>query len=83
MDESTASIDNSTDNLIQQMVRERFQRSTILTIAHRLHTIMDSDRILVLSAGTAVEYDSPSNLLEISGGVFAGLWKQHQSSTGR
>ena len=82
MDEATASIDNYTDELIQKMVRERFADSTVLTIAHRLHTVIDSDRILVLEAGTLAEFDSPSNLLKNSDGIFASLWKQHQLSRG-
>jgi ABC-type multidrug transport system fused ATPase/permease subunit len=81
MDEATASIDNYTDELIQKMVRERFTESTVLTIAHRLHTVIDSDQILVLELGTLAEYDSPNNLLK-SDGIFAGLWKQHQISRG-
>merc|ERR1712161_147831 len=61
MDEATASIDNETDAIIQKMIREKFQDATVLTIAHRLNTIMDSDRILVLDDGRISEYDSPGN----------------------
>merc|ERR1712072_342028 len=49
--------------LIQGMIRDRFQHSTVLTIAHRLHTIIDSDRILVLNNGYLAEYESPEELL--------------------
>uniref|UniRef100_A0A8C4T0M2 ABC-type glutathione-S-conjugate transporter n=1 Tax=Erpetoichthys calabaricus TaxID=27687 RepID=A0A8C4T0M2_ERPCA len=69
LDEATASIDLETDNLVQMTIRKTFSDCTILTIAHRLHTIMDSDRVLVLDSGRVVEFDSPENLLE-KGGVF-------------
>jgi ATP-binding cassette subfamily C (CFTR/MRP) protein 1 len=63
MDEATASIDNETDAAIQEMIRENFADATILTIAHRLNTIMDSDRVLVLDEGRVAELDTPENLL--------------------
>lgn len=64
LDEATSSIDNTTDAAIQEMIRENFSGATVLTIAHRLNTIMDSDRILVLDDGRIAEYDSPSRLLD-------------------
>lgn len=74
MDEATASIDNATDALIQTMIRENFEKATILTIAHRLNTIMDSDRILVLDDGRVAEFDSPAALLaKKEGGIFKAL----------
>ena len=51
MDEATASIDSETDNFIQRMIRQKFQDCTMLIIAHRLHTIIDSTRIAVIEAG--------------------------------
>ncbi len=81
MDEATASVDNTTDDLIQNMVRERFENATVFTIAHRLHTVMDSDKIVVLDKGALVEMDSPQNLIA-QNGIFAGMWKQHQISRG-
>ena len=59
-----------TDNLIQQTIREQFKDCTVLTIAHRLHTIIDSDRVLVLDAGKVIEFDLPYNLLQNSEGTF-------------
>lgn len=64
MDEATASVDRDTDARIQRVVRERFAHCTVLTIAHRLHTIMDAERALVMHCGAAVECDSPHALLQ-------------------
>jgi len=77
MDEATASIDMETDALIQRMVRDRFKDCTVLTIAHRLDTIFDSDKIAVLDAGKLVEYESAKNLLNIPKGSFKLLWDRH------
>lgn len=67
LDEATAAVDLETDDLIQRTIRKEFSHCTVLTIAHRLHTIMDSSRVMVLDAGKIVEFDSPSNLLEQQG----------------
>jgi len=72
MDEATASVDMETDEFLQQMVKTQFKECTVLTIAHRLNTIMESDDVLVLAAGKVAEYDHPSLLLE-AGGTFADL----------
>jgi ATP-binding cassette subfamily C (CFTR/MRP) protein 1 len=80
MDEATASVDNETDGLIQRMIREKFKDCTVLTIAHRLHTVIDSDRIMLLSEGNLVEFDSPQRLLEQPDGLFASLWNEHVKS---
>ncbi|KAK6349334.1 hypothetical protein TWF730_010082 [Orbilia blumenaviensis] len=74
MDEATSSIDHETDAKIQEAIRET--RYTVITIAHRLNTIMDYDRVLVLSSGKVVEYDSPKALLDDPDGVFRGMCKQ-------
>jgi len=71
-DEASASVDGATDLLIQKTIREQFKDCTILTVAHRLTTIMDSDRILVVDEGNAVEFDSPAALLERDG-LFSSL----------
>lgn len=72
LDEATASVDGETDAFIQKMLRTRFRETTLLTIAHRLHTIMDYDYVLVMDAGRAVEFGSPSELLQ-KAGIFAEL----------
>ncbi|CRK99302.1 CLUMA_CG012571, isoform A [Clunio marinus] len=73
LDEATANIDQTTDALIQKTIREKFSDCTVLTIAHRLHTIMDSDMVLVMENGYAKEYDVPYKLLQQPFGIFRGL----------
>ena len=77
MDEATAAIDSSTDALVQDTIRREFQHCTVITIAHRLDTIMDSDMILALDAGRVAEFDTPANLLRQSEeggpGLFASM----------
>lgn len=73
LDEATANVDGETDKTVQRMISKKFANSTVLTIAHRLHTIMDADKVLVMDAGRAVEYDSPSNLMQLNDGVFKSL----------
>lgn len=80
LDEATAQIDNQTDILIQKVVRVIFKQSTVLTIAHRLNTIIDSDSIMVLDAGKLGEMGTPSELLCKSNGLFKSLWQRHQES---
>ncbi|CAL5411675.1 unnamed protein product [Camellia sinensis] len=63
LDEATAAVDVRTDSLIQRTIREEFRSCTMLIIAHRLNTIIDSDQILVLDAGQVMEYDAPEKLL--------------------
>ena len=72
MDEATASVDGETDMFIQRMLRTRFKGTTLLTVAHRLNTIMDYDSILVMNRGAAAEFGSPKELLE-KNGMFADL----------
>uniref|UniRef100_A0A8C6RER0 ATP-binding cassette, sub-family member 2 n=1 Tax=Nannospalax galili TaxID=1026970 RepID=A0A8C6RER0_NANGA len=67
LDEATAAVDLETDHLIQTTIRNEFSHCTVITIAHRLHTIMDSDKIMVLDNGKIVEYGSPGELLSNSG----------------
>ncbi|CAK6969621.1 multidrug resistance-associated protein 1 [Scomber scombrus] len=70
LDEATAAVDMETDNLIQSTIRSQFEDSTVLTIAHRLNTIMDYTRVLVLDKGEIAEFDSPSNLIAQRGSFF-------------
>ncbi|NXR21902.1 MRP2 protein, partial [Cinclus mexicanus] len=74
LDEATAAVDLETDNLIQTTIRSEFADCTVLTIAHRLHTIMDSNRVMVLQAGQIVEFDSPEKLL-MKDGIFSAMAK--------
>lgn len=73
LDEATAAIDQSTDALIQKTIREEFADSTVLTIAHRLNTIMDYDKIIVLSEGHIKEFDTPQNLIQDRRSEFFGM----------
>ena len=74
LDEATAAVDLETDDLIQATIRKEFAESSVLTIAHRLNTIMDYDKIMVLDQGQLLECDTPDNLLAL-GGVFAEMAK--------
>ncbi|XP_067129909.1 ATP-binding cassette sub-family C member 4-like [Centruroides vittatus] len=76
MDEATSNIDKRTDSCLQKIIRERFKPCTVLTIAHRLNTIIDSDRVLVLDVGKLQEFDSPYALLKNVNGTFYNLVKK-------
>ncbi|KAI8900330.1 P-loop containing nucleoside triphosphate hydrolase protein [Globomyces pollinis-pini] len=73
MDEATANVDFETDAIIQKCIRSDLKDSTILTIAHRLNTIMDYDRVLVLDHGRIMEFDSPKILIGKENGVFRAM----------
>ncbi|KAH9421088.1 Multidrug resistance-associated protein 4 [Dermatophagoides pteronyssinus] len=75
LDEATANVDHQTDKLIQETIREKFSDCTVLTIAHRLNTIIDCDRVLVLDAGEIVEFDIPYLLLR-NKGIFYEMCKK-------
>ncbi|NXF04724.1 MRP7 protein, partial [Smithornis capensis] len=78
IDEATASVDQKTDQLLQQTIRQRFADRTVLTIAHRLNTILDSDRVLVMQAGRVAELDSPTRLSQKDGSLFQHLLHSRQ-----
>ena len=78
LDEATASVDFATDRLIQGTIRSRFRNCTVITIAHRVDTILDYDRVLVLEAGKVVEFDKPELLLKNDAGKFAELCRPQQ-----
>ncbi|EJU04810.1 hypothetical protein DACRYDRAFT_114129 [Dacryopinax primogenitus] len=73
MDEATASVDFETDSKIQATIRNEFSNSLLLTIAHRIRTIIDYDRLLVLDAGRVAEFDTPINLLNKESGIFKDM----------
>jgi ABC-type multidrug transport system fused ATPase/permease subunit len=73
LDEATSSVDPHTDKLIQETIRGAFAHCTVITVAHRLNTIMDCDRVLVLDAGRVAEFDSPSRLKNDPSTMFAQL----------
>ncbi|XP_010518496.1 PREDICTED: ABC transporter C family member 4 [Camelina sativa] len=76
LDEATASVDSQTDSVIQKIIREDFESCTIISIAHRIPTVMDGDRVLVIDAGKAKEFDSPARLLERQS-LFAALVQEY------
>ncbi|KAF8943963.1 hypothetical protein BGZ47_004806 [Haplosporangium gracile] len=73
LDEATASVDHETDARIQATIREEFKESTLLTIAHRLRTIIDFDKVLVMDHGQVVQFDTPWKLIREEGGVFRNM----------
>ncbi|KAK4488783.1 hypothetical protein RD792_004572 [Penstemon davidsonii] len=73
LDEATASVDTATDNMIQKTIREATNGSTVITVAHRIPTVIDNDLVLVLGEGQIIEYDSPTQLLKDSNSAFTSL----------
>ncbi|KAI8807236.1 P-loop containing nucleoside triphosphate hydrolase protein [Cladochytrium replicatum] len=76
LDEATAAIDTATDEIVQRTIRREFNDCTILTIAHRINTVMDADRILVLDRGQMREFDTPHRLLADKQSRFYGLARE-------
>ncbi|CAH9095193.1 unnamed protein product [Cuscuta epithymum] len=79
LDEATASVDTSTDNLIQRTLNEHFSHSTVITIAHRITSVLDSNMVLLLDHGVIGEYDTPENLLENRSSLFAKLVAEYST----
>ncbi len=75
LDEATAAVDIETDELIQTTIRKEFNDCTIITIAHRLNTILDYDRVLVMDRGEVAEYDSPQAFLKNTNSIFYSMAK--------
>lgn len=73
LDEATANVDPTTDALVQATIRKKFKDCTVLTIAHRLNTIMDSDKVLIMEQGQVLEYDHPYTLLQDEQGHFSSM----------
>ena len=80
LDEATSSVDYETDKAIQTTIREAFKGCTIITIAHRVNTILDSDKILVMDNGTVGEFDSPEELLKNKESLFSEIVSHSENS---
>lgn len=83
LDEATASIDSATDAVLQKVIRQEFSSCTVITVAHRVPTVMDSDMVMVLSYGKLVEYDKPSKLMETNNSAFSKLVEEYWSNSKR
>jgi len=81
MDEASASLDFETDQKIRRFVEEELANCTVITIAHRLNTVMNSHRIMVLDAGRVVEFDSPQALCSNPSSYFSKLLQDASSHT--
>jgi ATP-binding cassette subfamily C (CFTR/MRP) protein 4 len=81
LDEATANVDTKTDAIIQKALREQLVDCTVLTIAHRLNTIMDYDRVLVIGGGEVKEFDRPSQLLLKPNSLFRQMVDKTGEST--
>ncbi|XP_020522199.1 LOW QUALITY PROTEIN: ABC transporter C family member 10 [Amborella trichopoda] len=82
LDEATASIDNATDSILQRTIREEFADCTVITVAHRIPTVMDCTMVLAISDGILVEYEEPSKLMQQEGSLFRELVKEYWSHMG-
>lgn len=81
VDEATANIDVKTEATIYKAMNEAFKNSTVITVAHRLNTVINSDRILVLEGGLLKEYDNPQVLLKNPNSFFASLYNESQKES--
>ena len=83
LDEATANIDPATDELIQTTIRSVFRTCTILTIAHRLNTVLNADRIFVMDQGEVREFDTPYRLLQNSNSLLSRMVDTHGEEQSR
>uniref|UniRef100_A0A453QRV9 ABC transmembrane type-1 domain-containing protein n=1 Tax=Aegilops tauschii subsp. strangulata TaxID=200361 RepID=A0A453QRV9_AEGTS len=81
LDEATASIDNATDAVLQKTIQSEFEHCTVITVAHRIPTVMGCDMVLAMSDGRVVEYDKPTKLMETEGSLFRKLVNEYWSCT--
>jgi len=81
LDEATASIDNMTDAAIQRTIRTEFRDRTVITVAHRIPTVMDCDMVLAISDGEVVEYEQPGKLMQREGSLFRELVREYWSQS--
>ncbi|XP_037495341.1 ABC transporter C family member 10-like [Jatropha curcas] len=79
LDEATASIDNATDMILQKTIRTEFADSTVITVAHRIPTVMDCTMVLAISDGKIVEYNEPMKLMKRESSLFGQLVKEYWS----
>ncbi|XP_042505970.1 ABC transporter C family member 10-like [Macadamia integrifolia] len=79
LDEATASVDNATDAILQKTIRTEFADRTVITVAHRVPTVMDCTKVLAMSDGKVVEYDEPTTLMKREGSLFGKLVKEYWS----
>ena len=79
MDEATANIDLYTEKIIQDLIQEEFEDCTVIKIAHRLNTIVNSTKILVIENGKAVEFDTPENLTNNPDSTFSRFLKEFKN----
>eukprot|EP00249_Psilotum_nudum_P023830 c28999_g1_i2 orf=516-5060(-) len=83
LDEATASVDSQTDAVIQTLIRDELREHTVVSIAHRIPTVIDYDRVLVMDAGRVKEFSTPASLLSNSNSLFSALVKEYASRSGQ
>lgn len=83
LDEATASVDSQTDAVIQNLIRKEFAHCTVVSIAHRIPTVMDADKVLVMDAGKVKEFDTPQNLLGDPNSIFSALVHEYHTRSGQ